>query len=273
MLKDKEHFCVYAGYHKQSRIRPDVFEQIKSLSSKYSIIYVVSADESIKADPLYSELSELTSRIIIRSNIGYDFGSWKMGINLLGEKTKNIKSLLLMNDSLYGPIFSMDKLILDTLNSPYDITSMTASSQFRYHGQSYYVSYSNKVINSEVFKKFWDDYINKNIYSYEQKIKMVIEHEVDFYQKLLEMNFSNTVLFDIKSTLNPSIYSWDELIDLGMPFIKNTLIFNPKEKFTETKINFSKINYYLKKNPLLLDKMKKFWAEILDNPTNIKLVS
>ena len=270
MLEKEEYFCIYAGYHKKSRIRPDVFEQIKSLSLKYSVIYVVSADESIKEDPLYFELSQLTSKIIIRPNVGYDFGSWKMGIDFLGEKIKNIKSLLLMNDSLYGPILPMmDKLIFDTLNSPYDITSMTASQQFRYHGQSYYISYNNKVINSEVFKSFWDNYINKNINSDEDKMKMVIKYEIDFYQLLLQMNFSNTVLFDTKHELNQSIYFWDELIDLGMPFIKNTLIFNPTRKFNEMKINFSKINYYLKKNPSLLTKMKKFWIETSDYPTNI----
>ena len=269
MPESKEHFCIYAGYHKQSRIRPDVFEQIKSLSSRYSIIYVIAAEESIKEDPLYFKLSQLTSKIIIRPNIGYDFGSWKMGIDFLGEKTKNIKSLLLMNDSLYGPIFPMDKLIFDTLNSPYDITSMTASSQFRYHGQSYYVSYSNRVINSEVFKNFWDNYKNKNVNSIESKMKMVIECEVDFYQSLLQMNFSNTVLFDTKHSLNQSIYFWDRLVDLGMPFIKNSLIFDPPKKFNEMKINSSKINYYLKKNPSLLNKMKKFWIETLDSPINI----
>jgi hypothetical protein len=100
-------------------------------------------------------------------------------------------------------------------------------------------------------------------------MKMVIKYEVDFYQSLLQMNFSNTVLFDTKDQLNQSIYFWDKLIDLGMPFIKNTVIFNPQKKFNEMNINFSKINFYLKKNPLLLDKMKKFWIETSNNPTNI----
>jgi hypothetical protein len=100
-------------------------------------------------------------------------------------------------------------------------------------------------------------------------MKMVIKYEVDFYQSLLQMNFSNTVLFDTKDELNQSIYFWDKLIDLGMPFIKNTLIFNPQKKFNQMNINFSKINDYLKKNPLLLDKMKKFWTETSNNPTNI----
>ena len=116
-----------------------------------------------------------------------------------------------MNDSLYGPILPiMDKLIFDTLNSPYDITSMTASQQFRYHGQSYYISYNNKVINSKVFKSFWDNCQYNNIDSDEDKMKMVIKYEVDFYQSLLQMNFSNTVLFDTKDQLNQSIYFWDK---------------------------------------------------------------
>jgi lipopolysaccharide biosynthesis protein len=269
MIEKEQHFCIYAGYHKKSRIRPDVFEQIKSLSSKYSIIYVVSADESIKEDPLYFELSQLTSKIIIRPNIGYDFGSWKMGIDFLGEKIKNIKSLLLMNDSLYGPIFPMDEIIYNTLNSQFDITSMTVNEQFGHHGQSYYISYNNKVINSEPFQFFWKNFPMEHVNSYEDKIRMVLKYEVRFYHILLKMDFSHKSLFNTEDKSNPTIYSWDKLVDLGMPFIKNTLIFNPQEKFNEMKINFSKINYYLKKNPLLLDKMKKFWIETSDNATNI----
>lgn len=269
MTEKEKHFCIYASYHEKSRIRPDVFEQIKNLSLKYSIVYVVSADESIKKDPLYAKLSELVSKIIIRDNMGYDFGSWKVGINFLRDKIKNIKSLLLMNDSLYGPIFSMDEIISNTINSPFDITSMTASNQFGYHGQSYYISYSNKIINSEVFQFFWKNCPIKNINSDEDKIRMILKYEVRFYQLLLKMNFSHTVLFNLESKLNPSIYSWNKLIDIGMPFIKNSLLFDSQEKFTETKIDFDRINDYLNKNPSLLNKMKEFWIETSNKPRNI----
>jgi hypothetical protein len=83
------------------------------------------------------------------------------------------------------------------------------------------------------------------------------------------MGFSHTALFNIKNQLNPSIYSWNKLIDTGMPFIKNSLLFDSQEKFTETKIDFDRINDYLNKNPSLLNKMKEFWIETFDKPRNI----
>jgi rhamnosyltransferase len=270
MSEKEKNFCVYAGYHKKSRIRPDVFEQIKSLSSKYSIIYVISAEDSIKKDPLYFEISKLTSKIIIRDNLGYDFGSWKTGIKYLGEKLKDVNSLLLMNDSLYGPIFPMDQLICETLDSSFDIVSMTASEQFGYHGQSYYVSYSNKVINNKLFQFFWNNCPIKNIDSYEDKIKMILKYEVRFFHILLKMGFSHKCLFNIQDTLNPTIYSWDKLINTGMPFIKNALLFDGQEKFTEATIDFNKLNSYLNKNHSILNKMKQFWVENSEKPINIK---
>jgi rhamnosyltransferase len=270
MSEKEKNFCIYAGYNKKSRIRPDVFEQIKSLSSKYSIIYIVSAEDSIKQDPLYFEILKLTSKTIIRNNLGYDFGSWKTGINFLGEKLKNINSLLLMNDSLYGPIFSMDQIIYNTLNSPFDIISMTASEQFGYHAQSYYISYTNKVINNKIFKYFWNNCPIKNIYSDKDKIQMILKYEVQFSRILLKMGFSHKSLFNIQDKLNPTIYSWDKLIDLGMPFIKNALLFDAQDKFTEAAIDFNNIEYYLNKNPLILNKMKQFWIETSEKPINIK---
>ena len=269
MFKKNKNYCIYVGHHQKSRIRPDVLMQLKALSLKYSIIYITTSTQLIINDPLFGEVLKLVSQIIIRENKGYDFGSWKIGLDMLKNNFNKIESILLMNDSLYGPLFEMDNILDRTLSSNADITSMTASRQFRYHGQSYYISYNNKVINSKVFKSFWDNCQYNNIHSDEDKMKMVIKYEVDFYQSLLQMNFSNTVLFDTKDELNQSIYFWDKLIDLGMPFIKNTLIFNPQKKFNQMNINFSKINYYLKKNPLLLDEMKKFWIETSNNPTNI----
>jgi hypothetical protein len=84
------------------------------------------------------------------------------------------------------------------------------------------------------------------------------------------MGFSHKSLFNIQDKLNPTIYSWDKLIDLGMPFIKNALLFDAQDKFTEAAIDFNNIEYYLNKNPLILNKMKQFWIETSEKPINIK---
>ena len=283
MIYNEKNFCIYAGYNKKSRIRPDVFEQIKNLSSKYLVIYVVSAEESIKEDPLYSEILKITSHIIIRNNLGYDFGSWKTGINFLGEQLKDANSLLLMNDSLYGPIFPMEQIIWNTLNSPFDITSMTANDDdVGYHAQSYYISYNNKVLNNELFQFFWKNCPIKNINSDVDKILMILKYEVAFSQLLFKIGFSHTALFNIKTQINPTIYSWNKLIDIGMPFIKNNLLFDSPESLTQraghppgaasrfvSGVDFDRINDYLNKNPSLLNKMKEFWIETSDKPRNI----
>ena len=276
MIYNEKNFCIYAGHNKKSRIRPDVFEQIKNLSSKYLVIYVVSAEESIKEDPLYSEILKITSHIIIRNNLGYDFGSWKTGINFLGEQLKDANSLLLMNDSLYGPIFPMEQIICNTLNSPFDITSMTANEEVGYHAQSYYISYNNKVLNNELFQFFWKNCPIKNINSDVDKILMILKYEVAFSQLLFKMRIRHSKNINIKTQKRPSIYSWNKLIDIGMPFIKNNLLFDSQESLTQRaghsrrpRIDFDRINDYLNKNPSLLNKMKEFWIETSDKPRNI----
>jgi glycosyltransferase involved in cell wall biosynthesis len=254
-----ENYCIYVGYNPESRIRPDVLEQLKALSLEYSIIYITTSSELIKHDPLFNEVSKLVSQIIIRENKGHDFGSWKIGLSML-KTLKNdfskIQSILLMNDSLYGPLFGMDKIINRTLNSDADITSMTSSVEYGPHAQSYYISYNNKIINSSIFKDFWDSSEFKNADSIENKKRFVLDNEIGFYTSLRSGGFSHNTLFDTGEGHNQTHASWSKLIDMGMPFIKNELLFKNPER-----IDVRNINNYLIKNQTLFNKMKMFWEE------------
>jgi lipopolysaccharide biosynthesis protein len=256
MFEKDKNYCIYVGYDQKSRIRPDVLMQLEALSLKYSIIYVTTSTELIINDPLFKEVLKLVSQIIIRENKGHDFGSWKIGLDMLKNNFNNIQSILLMNDSLYGPLFEMDSVLNRTLASNADITSMTSSIEYGPHAQSYYISYNNKIINSSIFKNFWESCEFKNANSIKNKKMIVSEYEIGFYTSLRSGGFSHNTLFDTGEGHNQTHASWSKLIDMGMPFIKNELLFKNPER-----IDVRNINNYLIKNQTLFNKMKMFWEE------------
>jgi len=213
-------YCVYVGYDAHSRIRPDVLEQIKILSNYYNIIFVTTSHENISKDPLFSLLQKYTYKILIRSNIGYDFGSWRAGILELKEEDKELESLLLMNDSLYGPINSFEAVIEKTLSHEADIVCMTKNMVGGEHAQSYFVSYTKTVITSKLFQAFWE-----TLPVFGCKFALIKECEIFWSHKLLEEGHSLAALFDTGCFGNQTHINWKELVQVhGFPFIKNELM-------------------------------------------------
>ena len=246
------HYCVYVGFDEHSRIRPDVLEQIKSLSQHYNVVYVTTSHESIRRDPLFLSLKKYTYKILIRSNIGYDFGSWRAGILELDEEIKESESLLLMNDSLYGPINSLDTAIARTLLHEADIVCMTQNMVGGQHAQSYFTSYKKSVISSKLFKVFW-----QTLPVYACKFTLIKECEIYWTNRLTKEGYKLAALFDTSCFGNQTHINWKELIvEHGFPFVKNELILrNPVGQ------DLDGMDELLRKNPQLYMEMLSYWAE------------
>jgi GT2 family glycosyltransferase len=246
------HYCVYVGFDAHSRIRPDVLEQIKSLSRHYNIVYVTTSHESISKDPLFLSLTKFTYKILIRTNIGYDFGSWRAGILELDEEIKESESLLLMNDSLYGPINSLDTVIERTLLHEADIVCMTQNMVGGQHAQSYFTSYKRSIFTSKLFKVFW-----QTLPVYSCKFTLIKECEIYWTNRLIKEGYKLAALFDTRCFGNQTHINWKELIvDHGFPFVKNELILrNPVGQ------DLDGMDELLKRNPQLYMEMLSYWEE------------
>ena len=244
------HYCVYVGYEARSRIRPDVLEQIKILSDYYNIIFITTSHESISLDPLFSRLQEYTYKILIRSNIGYDFGSWRAGIMELKEEANELESLLLMNDSLYGPINSFEAVIEKTLSHEADIVCMTKNMVGGEHAQSYFVSYKKSVVASKLFQTFWE-----TLPVFGCKFALIKECEIFWSRKLIEEGFSIAALFDTGCFGNQTHINWKELVQVhGFPFIKNELMLrNPVGQ------DLNEMPELLMTNHRLYQEMQSYW--------------
>jgi lipopolysaccharide biosynthesis protein len=253
-------WCVYSHFDKNDNVELYVIDALKRIKDTGFRILFISTSQSINEVDLI-ELKKLVSVVAIRENIGYDFGSYKLGIQFLFENQITPKQLLITNDSVFGPIFDLNSIIKKSRNS--DLFGLTDSVDFAYHLQSYFIIYNSNVVKSNHFRNFWNSI--KLLDSNTPNFKKIIieEYEVGGTQFFIKNGFKVRAAFGIDTIIkrkialflsqiessktiagfqidkfsigyNPTHNHWENLIKIGFPYIKRELLtINPTNTPTE----------------------------------------
>ncbi|MCY9872549.1 rhamnan synthesis F family protein [Vibrio barjaei] len=130
-----------------------------------------------------SIINDKKVRVVHRDNAGYDFYSYKVGIDAISDLSI-VEQLVVLNDSFY---ISPDFDIADILSQcrQFDIFSLTDNLQFTYHLQSYFLVFNKRAITSLWFYKFWN-----KVYTYKNKWKIVLDYEVGLTSSALTAGLS-----------------------------------------------------------------------------------
>ena len=219
-LKSKQHnkVCILSHFDAENEIKEYVIYYLQELSKFMDIIFVSTA-EGIKKDSLKS-IKTYCRDVIIKKNIGYDFGAWKTGLDYLGSELKDYEELLLCNDSVYGPLFDLENIFKKMQN--YDLWSMTDNHEVEYHLQSYFMVYNKKAFTHHLFQDFWE-----NLKIYHNKQILIENNEIGFSQNMMNSNltYSSYYVAKDKNYVNVLQYYWDDLIlNQEFPFMKKELI-------------------------------------------------
>lgn len=193
------------------------------------------------------------SALIIRRNIGRDFGAWKDGIAFLNKQSlfSSCSQLYLINDSV---VLLGDNLKSTNFQSQFiddtksDVIGLTESWQIAYHLQSYFLKFNKTVLESKLFLKYWHDYpmINSRLLSIEKG-------EIGLSQLLLNSGYQLKSLYPIMDLVaKENIESFLSIISLsGIP--NQDLIKLIPQLFNELfQINFHDMNPSHRLWPLLL---------------------
>lgn len=215
---------------------------------------IVSNAPRIDPDSLQTVLP-FCARLLHRDNIGYDFGAWRDGIMATAEIAE-AEQLLLVNDSIFGPLQNLAEILQRCDFGEADIWGMTDSFGGKYHLQSYFVLLGAKALKSKAFAEFW-----RNLRYVASKRVVIYKYEIGFSQAMLKGGLSLRALFPYRDLtkavldcalagpaagthplrdeyferlfksinaghpLNPTHYFWEYLIaDLQFPFLKRELV-------------------------------------------------
>ena len=162
--------------------------------------------------------------LLLRRNIGYDFGSWVAGL----EATPGIHraSLLAMtNDSVYGPLDGFDAMLARVHASAGEIVGVAESFERLHHLQSFLVFYTPAAMKTAAFRRFW-----RRI-PLGGREEVIFDGELRLLFTMLLHGLKVDILFPSERSisLNPTLFHWRELLDAGFPFVKIQLLRdNPK---------------------------------------------
>ena len=222
--------CFFCSYDKHSDIKENVYYYLNELRLAGFDIIFISSSNTLSKDDL-EKLSSQCIKIINRENKGYDFYGWKIALREYPDYRMH-KALLLANDSVLGPFFSIKNIINRLENEEADIIGMTDSLQFHPHLQSYFLYCKKTVTNSQEFIGFFNSI---DVLGF--KMAIVRKYEVGFSQSLCN-RFKLCALYSLNNTLSRIQYLekpknlidathdlWKPLItELKFPFLKKRIV-------------------------------------------------
>ena len=234
---------VLAHYDPDGIVDPYVVRAVAAYRPLAERLVVVSA--SAKALP--EALSGVVDAFLPRENVGYDFGSWRAGLDLLGPLAE-YDEVICVNDSVYGPLTDLGPVLADPRLADADFWGMVRSGQESDHLQSWFLAFRRPVLASDAFAGFW-----RGVGPQPSKRHVVHRYEVGLSQTLLAAGFRMAAIYDgrgdglptfgescravsplrlhrfgrhrrfvarARPPFNPSELFWERIADAGVPYLK-----------------------------------------------------
>lgn len=211
-FKTCDRWCVYSHFDKNSQVEKYVLLAIEKLKTAGFQVLFVSTSPAINEASLL-ELKLHADCVVIRENIGYDFGSYKLGIEFLRKHNIQLRQLLITNDSVFGPFNDLTAILNKATD--FDIYGMTDSIDFLYHLQSYFIIYNQRAVNSKTFFDFWNSVQLFDKEMREFKVKIIEKYEIGGSQLFLKNGFKIGVAFSFKNIIEKSCNEFIKQIGLA----------------------------------------------------------
>ncbi len=156
--------------------------------------------------------------IIIRENLGYDFGAWRDALALIGGLDR-ARSLSFTNDSVL-PLSvealraTREKCLLD----PGDVIFLTRNDERRPHGQSYFMMLKRSALDRDA------QALLAQVPNFADKFDLIRGQEIHLSDRFAALGLRVGVLYHSDAAeaqvVNPTIHHWEELVANGFPYLK-----------------------------------------------------
>jgi hypothetical protein len=145
---------LFVHFDKYGKVRQQVLDYISDLRENGRSIVFVSNSRRL-TDEATAALREICAAIIIRRNVGYDFGAWRDALEHLNLPRLETEEIILANDSVFGPLVPLGDTLRRLDFRKADVWGLTDSWQMGYHLQSFFLAFGPAALRSEAFADFW----------------------------------------------------------------------------------------------------------------------
>ncbi len=237
--------AIFVHYSADQKVSPADMYLLNELKKCADIVFVSNSgliQESMK------KVSRIAAKVITRENVGYDFGAWRDAL----EETRltGYDELVLLNNSVYGPMYSFQEIFARMSSNPADFWGMTEFPEtdnprreeakwlpngiIPRHIQSYFLVFRQQVFSSEAFKEFW-----RNVKNETSLPAVVANYETRLSSKLEKAGFKSDVYLRAAARLQEvdkitpefnAIYCRpQDFLVLGFPFLKKNICYYQKQ--------------------------------------------
>lgn len=223
-------FCFYDKEGKVDRYVEFLISSLKEISTK--LIIVINGKVNNQGKEVFKKY---TNQILIRQNIGYDFGAYgEVLCKIREEDRKKWDEIVFCNDTFYGPFLSFDSIFSFMRQSSADFWGLNSiDNGFFSHLQSYFLVFRKSILKDDILYTYIKDI---GIYLQTNDLKDIYAF---FENGLFDFLLGKGYVYDsYTSTENYDIYDKPELCikECSLPLLKKKCFsfqYYKKRKFEE----------------------------------------
>lgn len=137
-------------------------------------------------------LSQRVHRVMVRRNVGRDFGAYRAAtLGLLSQGVKPERMLYFNDSLLYIEGVELDRLVAEFIFSEFDVVGL-GENQYQHHVGSYALSVSGAAFLHPKFRRFWQDYM-----PYDLRKHTIHAGELGLTEMLKNLGCSIDVVYDV----------------------------------------------------------------------------
>ena len=219
-ISNARRVCFFAHYHPHGIVAAHVLQYLAALrAEEFSIVVLSTADlswaEQVRLRPFCDVL-------IMRENIGLDFGGWMEALAIYSPL--RAEYLLLTNDSVYAPIGDFSAFFRKLTSQSADFYGAVESIQTTLHLQSWFVLLRPDAYNCTAFKKLMTTPMPIGL----SKSEIIEQYEIGLTVALNDAGLKHHAYYSPRNNgwiakkrpYNGSQVVWRQLIEDGLPFLK-----------------------------------------------------
>lgn len=253
--KKSKKLCILSHYDAENKIDDYVCYMLKELYKLNFDIIMVSTSKFISKIER-RKVNKYLRAFILKKNSGYDFFSWKVGMDVCNDFAI-YDELLLLNDSMFFPLTNVKKIFDAMKPKKYDFFGLLDSYNRRYHIQSFFWFFNKKMKKSLFFSSFWN-----RCSALEDKNQIINQYETMFTSLATNNGFRVGSYIETKKVRL-------DLLNKGIFIPEDEILFYSLWQFIIIKFHAP----LLKKNMLCsshqdFNPLTYYWKDIIDDNTS-----
>lgn len=255
---DASSVAIYVHYTRSGAVSQMVLRQLRLvMDAGFAVVFVSNAPNILEGD--WSAVRDICALAVHRRNVSLDFGAWRSVAPEVARRWPNLTELLLLNDSVLGPIRPLASLF-DTLRSGGEgLFGLTESLQGGAHLQSYFLLTRGRAAIADVFR-FLGEFRPSHakwlvirrgelrltrwmrarghraaaLFGYDRAVRLAVADAAELRRvaathrrlaPVVGMSASQARDFFMQWPLNPTHHLWHVLVSgMGFPFLKTELV-------------------------------------------------